>query len=170
MKKSLIFAVGLIGYWPLNEGSGTTTADMAPAGYGFDGTLIGGPTWTSGQFGNALSFDGVDDYVLCAERQGTGPGTYPQELMPPDAFSVSCWVKLDNFAYFSAFVGNGMDTGADECGFFLYNFGWEGDNGQDFGVAIRTEAAMHYVETPNIYQTNTWYHLAATYDGATVNI
>jgi len=155
---------GLIGYWPLDEGSGTTTADMAPAGYHHDGTLVGGAAWTSGYFGSALNFDGVDDYVLCAERDGTEPGTYPQELMP-QTFTISCWTKLDTFVYFSSSVGNGMDTGSDECGFFLYNYGWVGDNGQDFGLAIRTETEMSYVETPNIYQTNTWYHLAATYDG-----
>ncbi|MHC4206918.1 MAG: LamG domain-containing protein, partial [Planctomycetota bacterium] len=160
---------GLIGYWPLDEGAGFTTADMSEAGYGFDGTLTGGPIWTGGQFGSALNFDGADDYVLCAERDGTGPGTYPEELMP-ETFTVSCWTRLDNFAYFSSFVGNGMDTGGDECGFFLYNFGWVDENEQDFGLAIRTETAMSYLETPNIYETNTWYHLAATYDGTNASI
>jgi len=161
---------GLIGYWPLDEGAGTTTADMSPAEYGFDGTLVGGPAWTGGQFGSALSFDGADDYVLCIERDGTGPGTYPEELMP-ETFAVSCWTKLNNFAYFSSFVGNGMDTGSDECGFFLYNYGWQNtDVGREFGLAIRTEAGMYYVDTPSVYNTDTWYHLAATYDGAEANI
>ena len=186
MKNSLIFAMvmcmlitsnsvwaditdGLIGYWPLDEGSGITTADMAPAGHGNDGALVNGPVWTSGKFGGALNFDGVDDYVLCAERIGNGPGTYPAVLMP-ETFTISCWTKLNNFAYFSSFVGNGMDTGDDECGFFLYNWGWVGENEQDFGLAIRTESGMNYVETPNIYQTNTWYHLVAIYDGTEVNI
>jgi len=91
-------------------------------------------------------------------------------MLMPETFTVSCWTKLDNFAYFSSFVGNGMDTGDNECGFFLYNWGWVGENEQDFGLAIRTESGMNYVETPNIYQTNTWYHLAATYDGTNVSI
>lgn len=39
------------------------------------------------------------------------------------------------------------------------------DNGRDFGLAIRTEAGMSYVETENIYDTGKWYHLATTYDG-----
>jgi hypothetical protein len=158
---------GLIGYWPMDEGAGDTVEDISTNSN--NGTIQGDPQWTDGKFGSALAFDGVDDYVLCAERDGTEPGTYPEELMP-DNFSVSSWTKLDNFAYFSAFVGNGMDTSADECGFFLYNYGWVGDNTQDFGLAIRTETAMHYVETPNIYETGTWYHLAATYDGADVGV
>ncbi|MHC4533281.1 MAG: LamG domain-containing protein [Planctomycetota bacterium] len=156
----------LVGYWKLDENSGVSTADSS--GYGNNGILIG-PTWIGGKSGSALDFDGVDDYVLCAERIGTGPGTYPEILMPEN-FTVSCWTKLDNFAYFSSFVGNGIDTGDDECGFFLYNWGWVGENEQDFGLAIRTESGMNYVETPNIYQTNTWYHLAATYDGTNVRI
>ena len=156
----------LIGYWKLDENSGTTTADSS--GYGNDG-IINGATWTSGKSGAALLFDGIDDYVLCAEREGTGPGTYPAEFMP-EKFTVSCWTKLNNFAYFSSFVGNGIDTGDDECGFFFYNFGWEGENERDFGLAIRTESGMSYVETPNIYETDKWYHLTATYDGTNVNI
>jgi hypothetical protein len=156
----------LIGYWNLNENNGLSTIDSS--GYGNDGVLIGA-TWTGGKSGSALDFDGVDDYVLCAERSGDGPGTYPEVLMP-ETFTVSCWTKLDNFAYFSSFVGNGIDTGDDECGFFLYNWGWVGENEQDFGMAIRTESGMNYVETPNIYESNIWYHLAATYDGTNVSI
>ena len=156
----------LLGYWKLDENSGTNTEDSS--GYGNNG-IINGATWTSGKSGAALSFDGIDDYVLCAEREGTGPGTYPAELMP-EKFTVSCWTKVNNFAYFSSFVGNGIDTGDDECGFFLYNFGWEGENERDFGLAIRTESGMNYVETPNIYEPDKWYHLAATYDGTNVNI
>ncbi|MHC4432874.1 MAG: PA14 domain-containing protein [Planctomycetota bacterium] len=156
----------LLGYWSLDENGGTIAADSS--GNGHDGTVIGAE-WTGGIMGSALDFDGVDDYVLCAERTGNGPGIYPEQLMP-QTFTVACWTKLYNFAYFSSFVGNGMDTGDDECGFFLYNWGWVDENEQDFGLAIRTETGMSYVETPNIYETDTWYHLAATYDGTDVRI
>jgi endonuclease/exonuclease/phosphatase family metal-dependent hydrolase len=163
-----------IGWWRLDEGAGAAAADSSVNNN--NGSLVSSnpsAMWVSGHTSDvgdyALHFNGTSEYVLCAERTGSGPGTYPAELMPSD-FTVSCWAKLDSFVYFSAFVGNGIDTGADECGFFLYNYGWQGDNGQDFGLAIRTESAMHYVETPNIYSTGTWYHLAATYDGQYTSI
>jgi hypothetical protein len=160
----------LIGNWKLDEGTGLTAQDSS--GRGNHGTLYDGPVWVAGQpgFGSAVSFDGLDDYVYCAERAGSGPGAYPTILMP-STFTVSCWVKLDNFEYFTGLVCNGEDTGSDECGFFLYNWGWEDENGQDFGLSIKTEAGgMVYVETPNIYETDTWYHVAATYDGTNVNV
>ncbi len=51
-------AEGLVAYWPLDEGTGTTTVDAS--GTGNEGTLKL-PVWDSGKFGGALSFDGVDD-------------------------------------------------------------------------------------------------------------
>jgi len=166
--------INLIGWWKLDEGTGEFTEDSST--YANDGNVIEA-SWTTGYPGDpcdsALHFDGDGvvyfDHVLCAERDGSSPGTYPAELMP-DTFTVSCWTKLDNFEPFSAFIGNGIDTGSDECGFYFYNYGWDGENGQDFGLAIRTESAMNYVETENIYETDTWYHLAATYDGNYVSI
>jgi hypothetical protein len=157
----------LIGWWRLAEGQGKTAADLSR--YANHGTFVGAPKWVAGKVGGAVAFDGIDDYIRCAERVGSRPGTYPAELMPA-TFTTACWTKLDNFAYFSSFVGNGIDTGDDECGFFLYNWGWVDENEKDFGLAIRTETAMNYVETPNIYEKDTWYHLAATYDGTNVRI
>ncbi|MFB6189868.1 MAG: sugar-binding domain-containing protein, partial [Halapricum sp.] len=51
-------APDLVGFWPFEEGSGTTTEDHAGDS---DGTLVGDPTWTTGAVGSALTFDGVDD-------------------------------------------------------------------------------------------------------------
>jgi len=53
----------LAGYWNFNENSGSTAHDKST--YSNNGTLINGPQWTTGRFGNALGFDGVDDYVDC---------------------------------------------------------------------------------------------------------
>jgi type II secretory pathway pseudopilin PulG len=55
---------GTVGHWMLDETSGTTAADSS--GNGNNGTLYGSPTyptWVAGQIGNALRFDGTNDYV-----------------------------------------------------------------------------------------------------------
>jgi len=51
----------LVGWWRLDEGSGTITTDLSE--YGNDGTLQGDPQWVDGKFGKALQFNGVDNFV-----------------------------------------------------------------------------------------------------------
>jgi hypothetical protein len=53
--------LGLSGYWPLDDGSGTNANDASVNNN--DGTLTLGPTWTTGQIGGAVNFDGSDDYI-----------------------------------------------------------------------------------------------------------
>lgn len=53
----------LIGYWSLNEGNGLVAFDSS--GNNNDGVLNNGPSWTNGIVGDALSFDGVNDFVDC---------------------------------------------------------------------------------------------------------
>ena len=160
----------LIGWWKFDEGTGATTVDSSSNNN--DGNIIEA-SWTTGHpndpCDSALDFDGdgfaTFDTVVCAVREGNTPGTYPAVLMPAN-FTISCWTNLDSFDYFGAFVTNGIDSGGDECGFFLFNDGYDGD--ENFGLAIRTENEadiVYYVETASIYETKTWYHLAATYDG-----
>src|SRR5206468_12056976 len=55
---------GLVGYWPFDEGGGSTASDAS--GSGNTGTLVSGPVWTAGRRGSALVFDGVASYVRVA--------------------------------------------------------------------------------------------------------
>src|SRR5687768_9834072 len=65
-------AQGLVGHWKLDEGRTRSTADSS--GNGNNGSLVGagGPQWITGQFGNALRFDGVDEYVNVANSASLG--------------------------------------------------------------------------------------------------
>ncbi len=56
---------GLVGWWKLDESSGTLAADSS--GNGHDGTLLNGPTWTTGPVAGALNLDGSDDQVTIAD-------------------------------------------------------------------------------------------------------
>jgi hypothetical protein len=51
----------LVGWWKLDEGSGTTVLDSS--GHGNNGTLRGNPQWVVGHDDDALQFDSVGDYV-----------------------------------------------------------------------------------------------------------
>jgi hypothetical protein len=49
-------ANGLVGFWPLTDGSGSTAKDISTGGN--DGTIGGTTTWESSTIGNVLSLDG----------------------------------------------------------------------------------------------------------------
>ena len=69
----------------MNEGSGTTLADAS--GSGHSGTLVNGPAWVAGQatYGQALSFDGLDDAHLRRQSRTYNFGTAD--------FTLETWVK-----------------------------------------------------------------------------
>lgn len=78
----------LVAHWRLDETTGTTASDSGPRGnHGLLVNFLGVP-WVPGHSGNALSFDGVDDYVSVPSGQGLpvydGRGT---------PFSIAFWVK-----------------------------------------------------------------------------
>ena len=52
----------LVGYWKLDEGSGTTASDSS--GNGNDGQLVGSPAWPTGVFGGAPHFPPSPDTVV----------------------------------------------------------------------------------------------------------
>jgi hypothetical protein len=51
----------LVGWWKLDETSGTAAADSSGSGY--DGSLMGDPQWASGWLDGGLELDGNGDYV-----------------------------------------------------------------------------------------------------------
>jgi len=57
---------GPVAAWDMDEGSGTKINDQS--GNHNDGT-ISGATWTSGKYGSALQFDGVNDYAQATVAQ-----------------------------------------------------------------------------------------------------
>ena len=59
--------LNLVGWWRLDEGTGTMAYDSS--GMGNNGTLRGGPKWVAGVAGQALQFDGVDDFVEVPDDQ-----------------------------------------------------------------------------------------------------
>jgi len=52
----------LVGWWKMDDGSGTVAADSSPNGS--DAEFSGGPLWVAGHFEGALEFDGVDDCLV----------------------------------------------------------------------------------------------------------
>src|SRR5205814_7946135 len=77
---------GLVGWWKLDDGTGTTALDSS--GYGDNGTLSNGPAWTSGPLVGSLSFDGLNDYVSC-------PIASIYDFDATNNFTIAMWINAD---------------------------------------------------------------------------
>jgi hypothetical protein len=129
-----------VGYWPLDEGTGTVAHDQAG---GHDGTLVNGPLWTDGHTGGAVRFDGVDQFI------DTGAAILDTTV----GFSAAAWVRLDSLGGFATAVSQ---DGPSNSAFYLQYSG--ADNRLAFSFAgIRALA-------PAAPQTGQWYHLVGVYD------
>ena len=135
------FNTGLVGNWPMNEGTGSTIINKAGIG---TGTISGGATWVS----NRLSFDGNSGYVSIGNSS-----TYK-----PKNFTVSLWFNsndLGGVAYSHALVGNGSDC----CNGFGISCG---GNVVWFWVGSGASPRKNEMTSPVV--VNTWYNLVATYN------
>jgi hypothetical protein len=97
-KRASVNTTGLVGWWRFNEGSGTLARD--DSGKANNGTLTGGPVWTTGKYGNGLSFDGSNDFVTIPHNSA----------LEPSQISVSGWLKTTS-AGISVIVGKGLNPG-----------------------------------------------------------
>ena len=143
---------GLVAYWALDEGSGTIAYDSAGDN---DGMLNGSATWTSGQVGGALSFDGSGDYVQVP---------HDDSLTLISAGTVAAWVNL-NDSYRQAIVAKHPSTSSGN--YFLFT---STGRHMGFGISNGSWAELVWVPTPGDAITNEWALYVGTFDGSTVNL
>ncbi len=126
---------GLIGYWALDENTGTSATDTSTNGN--NGTLTGGPTWTTGQIGSAVDFDGVDDNIATPSVRGVVNATTSVWIRPDSVTGTHTVIRHDN--------NFGIDLANDEIRWY-----WEGGS------------AYHDTTAANL-STGQWYHIVGTY-------
>jgi hypothetical protein len=107
-------AGSLIGYWPLNDGSGSTPKDTS--GHNNKAILTGSPVWTTGKFSYALSFTG-------------SPQTASTTLaFPTSSGSLSVWVYPTS--YYNWISPAGWKLSGTNQGDVLIDEGGGGGSGQ----------------------------------------
>src|SRR5688572_30070756 len=74
-------AAGLIAAYSFDEGTGTRAGDSST---NLRPGTVTGATWTAGRFGNALRFDGADDWVTGGAPTAANVGT---------AVTIEAWVN-----------------------------------------------------------------------------
>lgn len=77
-------AKGLVGYWPLDEGLGTTATDAS--GNGLTGTAVGSPFSPTGKVGGDITIGGSTQYVIVNDSTNS-----PLDLTGD--FTIAVWFK-----------------------------------------------------------------------------
>jgi subtilisin family serine protease len=130
-----------ISHWKFDEGSGAIAYDSAGNN---DGTLVNDPTWTIGQIGGALDFDGVNDYV----NGSASPFDFSDTT-----FSVCAWFQT------TANVGEVViSEGGGYSGWFL------GVNQGKIQVLLKEESNAlnaYNAFSINTYNNGQWHHVTA---------
>src|SRR5699024_3865366 len=116
-----------------------------------DGTINGDPQFVSGVSGQALSFDGADDYVEIGDKanlnfDGTDSFTWAMRIKPTDYTD----------------VGNGYVWLQHERSYFIQR----ASKGMELGCNISGSETMFGV-TPNIGE---WTHIAFTYSSGQLEL
>ena len=146
-------STALVAALGLNEGSGLSVVDSSGRGNG--GSLAGGALWsTSGRFGSAVSFDGVDDVVSV-----------------PDANSLDLTSGMTLEAWVNASVLGGWRTALmkEKPSGLAYGLYASSDTGRPSGW-VSVGAIDRGVNASSALAAGTWAHVATTYDGSTQRI
>lgn len=146
---------GLVGYWTFDglDMAGVTAYDRS--GQGNKGTLTLSPTRTLGKIGQALLFDGADDYVT------VNSATSINDISP---MTISAWI------YPKSLGQNGFGRILDKSLTTSPTFGWD--------FQLTTTNVLHFVvdydgandlvreSGANAVTLNTWQHIVVTWDGS----
>src|SRR4029453_12276095 len=142
---------GLVVAYGFNEGGGGSAGDTSGDG---PPALITGSTWTAGKFGGALSFDGVADWVTIS---------HTPLLSLTNGMTLEAWVKASSVSNWRCVILK------ERCGGLAYGL-YAGDTGGHSAAFIRRTADSGDTDATGsaVLPLNTWVHVAATYDGATL--
>ena len=143
----------LVGYWKLDEGTGTTAADASGNGVTLTYTA-GTPSWVTGKIGGACDFN-AGGYFLSAAGA----------INCPSAWTVSLWVSLDSlpaptttFNYCNNYYGGIPQF---EMLLLVNGSGWVAGAANEYGQASGA------IPAPT---AGAWHNHVATFDGTTATV
>ena len=144
---------GLVAAYNFNEGSGIGITDASDNG---NHGALSGPTWSAaGRYGGALSFDGIDDRVVVNDA---------------DSLDLTTRMTLEAWVRPTAAIGVWRTVVAKNAGTTLAYTLYANRNTNVPAVEFHNGTRLRAVNGTTQLPLDTWSHLAATYDGATLRL
>lgn len=136
----------VVAVWLFDEDGGDVIKDSS--GNGHDGQAVGGPAWEDGQFGKALQFDGVDDWVEV------------DELGVFDEVTICVWARYTGKVGIFRVIFNNNGWAAGDLHHQIRGpnelvFGVNGDGGHLFSEIFFDDSGL-----------DIWHHFASSYSSA----
>ncbi len=142
--------LGLVGYWPLNEGTGLKATDFS--GVGTTGDVKNGAVWTDGKLGPALRFDGSNDCVSMGDV----------ELVTSNKLSMSLWAKFTaSQAGYNIIAGKVLNS---------LNYSIYIDSIQNTKVRFVIDQWNNGGLSNTAMNDGRWHHYVGVYNGATTKL
>jgi hypothetical protein len=163
------YPYGLVGYWRLDEGSGTIVTDSS--GNGNNGLLVGGPLWVDGKYGKALVFDGINDYASIPDSPS----------LRVQSFSIAVWVYMTVRPYQAGHPSHLHVCIVNKLHFYNspviagYKLDFEYPTSTDdtlilsIGDGVAQRSLVQY-NSINDLTLNHWHQIVGTYDGSTAKL
>ena len=153
----------LVGWWPLNEGSGQTVRDWS--GHGNNGYLgtspavdDADPAWVDGVWwGSALRFFGDDRVTIPSDSS-----------LQPQRLTVDIWVRYVSDVNGGPFPGifkYPLSMGGNGCDVSSYGFVTDVDEGLKFYIGSNGQYIVS-PGTPSTMWDGNWHNVAGTFDGS----
>ena len=148
-------AQSLVGWWKMDEGSGTTLVDAS--GNGFNGTIVNSPTWITGVIDSALNLN-----FAVTNQRATVPDTPSLDLTT--GMTLAAWIR-PNITTTQSILRKSTQTAVDG-----YEIALSGGGNIFIRLNQFTHMDNYRLNSTTLYPTNTWTHVAGTFDGDTMRI
>jgi len=145
-------AANLVGYWKLDDGSGTTADDSSVNSN--NGAVHGDPKWVTGYDGGALDFDGYNDYVELPI------GSLINSLTNS---TFAMWVDFSNAGGAWQRI---FDFGSDTTAYMFLTPRMGTADAMRFAITVEGGGAPEQMATAPSTLPSGWHHVAVTINAA----
>ena len=146
--------VSLVGAYGFTENAGLSSTDAS--GNSNTAALLNGTGWGAGKFGSAVVFDGTNDFVSIPNSPSLQLGR---------TGTVEAWVSLDTRGRWNGILGKATSS-ADQA----HSYALEIDTAGKPFCLIGNGTSSNLVKGATSLQTQRFYHLACTWDGAQLRL
>ncbi len=138
-------AGGLVGWWELDEGTGTVVNDSS--GNNITGNIVGTAKWAPGKIGGAIEFDGKSWVDFGNPPKMLITGTTP--------VAVAVWINPSN-------LGTLLATSGHDRAFLWRNQDWAFKSSGPY-ARFTTPGVRDYNATNTVLVVNEWQHVAVVF-------